>query len=183
MGGILRRLALNAGFRSAFAWIREAQVGQRGADAQGFVTWCLAHVAELGLVFGCAIAAGGIYFGPDSQTIGVLTGFASAVLIPAGIIPAAWQSQPDTLKQYNWYAIARNNSAEIGALLSSWAIYNSGGCSADGGLAIGPLLIPCGLSAFLYAFFAGTLTHLGIVSSAMLAPAPAVPIPVKVKAP
>lgn len=183
MGGILRKIALAAGFRQLLAWIRAAHEGKRGPQAQVSVAWCLKHAGALGLVLGCLVAGLGIHFGPDSQVVGVFTGFVSAVLLPAGMVPAYWQSTPESLARFNWYALARNNAAELGALLAAWGAYNTGSCSAAGGLDLGPLMIPCGLSAFAHSFVFGTFTHLGILSAAALAPAPEVPIPVQVKAP
>lgn len=182
MGGILRKLALSVGARKALAWIRSAQAGNEGPTAHAVVTWCLAHAAVLGLVFGCIVAGLGIYFGPDSQVVGFATGYLAPQLIALGLIPSAWQSTPGSLSAYNWYQFARNNNVEISALMAGWYAYNSGTCVVAGGLALGPLLIPCGLSAFLYASVLGILTFLGIVGSAKLAPAPEAPIPTKVKA-
>jgi hypothetical protein len=118
-------------------------------------------------------------YGQDSQLVGGITGFAASVLIPAGLVPQAWdKTEPESMMKYSWYQFLRNWSSEIGLAIAGWWTWSTAGeCAALGGLHVGPLLVPCGLTTFACALLAGLLTHLGIISSATLARPPITPVP------
>jgi hypothetical protein len=171
---MLRKLALKIGFGRVLTYLRAAHAGQYGPEAKALVDGAMQHAAWVGLVLACAIAGLGVYFGSDSQLVMIVTGFATSVLLPAGLIPAAWQQTPEQLRARGWYVFLQNASAEIGLAVVAWWNWSAfGECSKAGGVHVVGLTLPCGVSTFVCAMVAGALTHLGLFSSAKLARPPA----------
>lgn len=177
---MLRKLAIKIGLGKLLEYIRDAHEGKHGPEAKRVVDLLMANASTIGLVFGSAVLALTIFYGADSNAVLILGGLATSVLLPAGLMPAAWRTAPETLKALWWHQAASKYGDLIAAgIASGWAWSTGDGCATAGGWFVFGFAVPCGASTWALALLAGAVLQFGIVSDLKLAPPPRKPLPAK----
>lgn len=159
-------LMLKIGLGWVGGQIRDAAEGKKGPQLATLYAWFAGKKTITGALLAC-VAIGLLSMGQVAAAGYVA--LAAALLMPLGLVDAAWRSAPESLSSYRWYAFLRDHWGWVASGLGTLGIRFTD-CSPDAAALLLRLHLTCAAAL-------GIITVLGAVlgwavGAAKLAPAP-----------